>query len=249
MKFFGLCVIVMLSSSGFTSFVSAGLILDTYASGTPTPDSIESFAMTDFAFTSQDGTSRVSSISSPLGGSLTFVDGNNAALPLTHYRTRNGGWWNNGETSGYDVFTTTQSWLTILFPENSFAFSFNVGPNFDSDRNHAWIKATVSNGEGISSRYWFNASSNNAPGFDIYASRNVGGCSTITSITIEPNYRGKGNLSINQGNCNTASGSSSVPEPSSIVLLLIGLMGFALTQIKKKRVRSAMRLVPLNPRS
>jgi hypothetical protein len=58
------------------------------------------------------------------------------------------------------------------------------------------------------------------PGFGIYADNSDGSCSTLTSVTIEPDYWGVGNFSLSQGSCTT-----SVPEPTSLALLALGLLG------------------------
>ncbi|NOX91048.1 MAG: PEP-CTERM sorting domain-containing protein, partial [Gammaproteobacteria bacterium] len=117
--------------------------------------------------------------------------------------------------------TTSNYLITILLPENTRAFSFSVGANLGSTGNNAWLTATETSGLGIDSKYWFNVSRNNTPGFGIYADNSNGSCSAIASVTIDPEYWGTGNFSINQDSCAT-----SVPEPSSVALLALGLLGF-----------------------
>ena len=208
---------------GLISPASATLILDTYTSGTATPTTIGAYAMTDFAVTNGgagiDGTTTTSA-ASPISGAVNFVDKDNNPLALSRHLADGTGWWINGEAGDYDIFTTGQHLVTILLPENTRAFSFNVGANLGSSGNNAWLTATESSGSGIDSKYWFNVNRTNTPGFAIHTDNNGGLCTAITSVTIEPDYWGAGNFSINQDSCST-----SVPEPSSILLLGLGLLG------------------------
>ncbi|MFQ5487264.1 MAG: PEP-CTERM sorting domain-containing protein [Gammaproteobacteria bacterium] len=223
-KYIYAIVLCALTSLGLSSQAFATLILDTYASGTATPTTIGGYTMTDFAITNGgagiEGTTTTSA-ASPISGSLNFVDKNSNPLALTRRLADNVSWWVNGEASDYDIFTTDQHLVTILLPENTRAFSFNVGANLGSASDNAWLTATESSGSGINNKYWFNVSSSNTPGFGIHTNNSDGVCSVITSVTIEPDYWGAGNFSINQDSCST-----SVPEPSSVALLGLGLFGF-----------------------
>jgi len=215
------------TSLGLSSQASASLILDSYASGTATPTTIGGYAMTDFAVTNGMGGSTTNVIS-PISGSLNFLDQNNSPLGMSRRLADDVNWWNNGEASDYDIYTTSNYLITILLPENTRAFSFSVGANLGSTNNNAWLTATESSGLGIDNQYWFNVNRDNTPGFGIYADNNNGGCSAITSVTIDPEYWGVGNFSINQDRCAT----TSVPEPSSVALLALGLLGFSLFRRK-----------------
>lgn len=215
-----------LTSLGLSSQTSASLILNTYASGTATPSTIGGYTMTDFAVDNGMGGSTIN-IMSPISGSLNFLDQNNNALALTRRLADDVNWWVNGEASDYDIYTTSNYLVTILLPENTRAFSFSVGANLGSSGNNAWLTAAESDGVGIDSEYWFNVNRNNTPGFGIYANNSNGSCSAITSVTIDPEYWGMGNFSINQDRCAT-----SVPEPSSIALLALSLLGFSLFRRK-----------------
>jgi len=230
-KLLRLTLLLVLFTGGIAAPAAAALILKSYDSDTPTPETIGGYAMSDFAFTRVNGRSSVSSVLSPSGDSLNFVDAANNVLSLTHNSANRVGWWRNGEANDYNVFTTDENLITILLPENTFAFSFNVGAKFRNRGDNAWLLATETIGPGISNKYRFNVGKFNTPGFGIYAANNGGTCSALSSVTIEPDYWGVGNFSINQGSCGPAS-SSSVPEPSSIVLLLMGAMGFGLVRWK-----------------
>jgi len=211
---------------GLSSQASAVLILDTHASGTATPATIGGYAMTDFAITNGMGGS-TTNVMSPISGSLNFLDQNSNPLGMTRRLADDVTWWNNGEASDYDIYTTNNYLITILLPENTRAFSFSVGANLGSTGNNAWLTAAESSGQGIDSQHWFNVSRNNTPSFGIHAGNSNGGCSAITSVTIDPEYWGVGNFSINQDRCAT-----SVPEPSSVALLALGLLGFSVFRRK-----------------
>jgi len=215
-------VVTLLSTHAF-----AGLILETYDSGAETPDTIGGYAMTDFAFI--NGTGSTSTVASPISGSVTFVDSHNNDLLLNENRANLVSWWNNGETSDrdYDIYTTTVNWIKIILPENTRAFSFNVGADMSASRNNAWLRASELGGGAGVGQSWFNVSGSNTPGFGIYADSSNNSCSAITSVIIDPADWGVGNFSINQSECAT------VPEPSSISLLALSLLG--LGALRKKR--------------
>ncbi len=141
-------------------------------------------------------------------------------------QANNVSWWNNGEAFDYDVFLTGENLITILLPENTRAFSFNVGANLSSTSINAWMTAEESTGSGVS-KSWFNVNRDNTPGFGIYADNSNGGCSALTSVTIDPVFWGFGNFSINQSSCR------SVPESSSMYLLAIGLFGLLFVARRK----------------
>lgn len=209
---------------------SASLILESYASGTATPTTIGGYGMTDFAISNTGNIgSTTTSVASPISGSLYFLDDSSDPLALTRNLADNVSWWNNGESNDYDIFTTDQHLVTLLLPANTFAFSFTVGANVGSTGDNAWLTATETDGQGISSLYRFNVNRDNTPSFGIYADNSNGTCSMLSSVTIEPDYWGAGNFSINQGECTT-----SVPEPPSLALLVWGLFGFSAARLYRK---------------
>lgn len=211
---------------GLTSGAQAA-VLESYTSGTATPTTLGVYTMTDFGVTGVGGT--VSSLSSPItgGGILGFVDRDGIATNMVRTTADSVSWWNNGEATNNDVFLTGLSLVTIMLPENTRAFSFNVGADLSSTGNNAWLSAMESTGSGVA-RTWFNVSRTNTPGFGIYADNSAGGCASLTSVTIDPVFWGFGNFSINQDSCST-----SVPEASSIYLLAIGLLGLLVVARRK----------------
>ena len=194
---------------GFVSSTAQAAVLEQYTTGTATPTTIGSFDMTDFALgTAGTATSY---------GSLNFVDQYGNPEPMVRSTADSTSWWNNGETGDYDVFLTGEHLITILLPENTRAFSFNVGADVSSTGMNAWLTAEETTGSGVS-KSWFNVNRNNTPGFGIYA--DCSDCSSaITSVTIDPVFWGFGNFSINQDTC------TSVPESSSVILFGLGLLG------------------------
>jgi len=210
----------------FASTANAGLILEQYGSNTPTPDTIGGYAMTDFAVVNDTQTGDTSSVNAPINGSLTFTDAGGATLDMSRGLADSTSWWVNGETNDYDIFTTSVNWVTILLPENTRAFSFNVGSNMSA---RGWLTATELDGSGIENKHYFGLGANNTPGFGIYADNSQGQCSAITSVTIDPFEWGMGNFSINNDPCST-----SVPEPTTVALLGLGLVGLLFTRRKPK---------------
>ena len=217
-----------LTSLGLSPQASATLILEQYASGAQTPNTLGGYEMTDFAITNGAG-GTTTSISSPINGSLDFTDRNGIAANMSRDLANSADWWINGESSDYDIFTTDKHLITLILPEDTVAFSFNVGADVGGSGNNAWLTATETDGSGIDSKHWFNVNRTNTPGFGLYTDNNQGSCSTISSVTIDPLLWGFGNFSINQGGC-----AASVPAPSAIALLSLGLLGLGALQRKNK---------------
>ncbi len=217
---------VLLVSYFFASYANASLVLERYGSGA-TPSTMGGYELTDFSFL-EPGLS-TSSIASPLGGSLSIEDINGNALALTEDTAHDIGWWLNGESQNYNAYTTDVSWIKIILPENTLAFSFNVGADLGNGRG--WLNATDSMGVGLGKEY-FDVNRQYTPGFGIYADNShatAGNCSYVSSVIIDPDYWGVGNFSIAQGSCVT-----NVPEPSIIALMGLGLLGFGMVKRKRK---------------
>jgi hypothetical protein len=203
---------------------SAGLIsLESYASGVSTPSVIGGYTMTDFAVTNAALTGATSSLNSPISGSIEFQDRYNNSLDMTRRLADSTSWWQNGESTDYDIFTTGEHLIRIILPENTRAFSFNVGADLGSTGNNAWLTAegySQTNGNVNNlGRDYFNVNRTNTPGFGIHASNDNGSCGVISSVVIDPEFWGIGNFSINQSACVT-----DVPEPATLGLLGLGLV-------------------------
>ena len=198
---------------------NANLILEQYASGTPTPETIGGYTMTDFDVVNDSTVGNTSTVATPFGDSLTFTDDHAAVLDLSRGLADSTTWWVNGESSDYDIFTTGVHWVTILLPTNTRAFSFNVGANMNAG---AWLSATETDSSGNLAKYNFSVGPDNTPGFGIYTDNSTGECSALTSVTIEPLEWGVGNFSINNDPC------VSVPEPPTGLLFGLGITGLLL---------------------
>ncbi|RZV53501.1 MAG: PEP-CTERM sorting domain-containing protein, partial [Pseudomonadales bacterium] len=216
----------------FATQANAGLMLDTgnpYASNTPTPGEIGGYTMTDFALTNLGDLGALTTsvtLPSPLSGEIQFkgkaTDPNAAAPDLDMMRETadTTGWWVNGEDHNYDIFTTNVNWVELVLPENTRAFSFNVGASFNGWGWMVGFNDGASKHDIYSS---FNVSSTNTPGFGVYADNSDGSCGSISSVIIDPSDWGVGNFSINVGEC-----TASVPEPGVLSLLAVGLFGLGL---------------------
>ncbi len=241
--FKNLSISVALTAFLMSTNVFAGLVLEKYSGGANS--TYGGFSMTDFdyskAFTGYG--ELTNTVSSPLSGSLRFVDSNGDDLSLGHYTTESADtndsnndsndsgdlhWWKSSEEgSNYDIYTTQEHWVTMLLPEDTYAFSFNVGANKNA---RGWLMADAFDGSEISRTDNFSINPNNSPGFAIYS--DAQSCSAIKSITVEPPFLwGLGNFSIHQdkNRCGT------VPEPSILALLSFGLIGVGLARRRMKK--------------
>jgi len=212
--------VAMTAAVVMSAQANAGLMLETYGSGAATPEIIGGYAMTDFAVT--NGVGGVSSTTtSPLGGSLEFKDHNGDALDMNRGLANSTNWWMNGEATDNDIFTTGVHWVEIFLPENTRAFSFNVGASFSG---RGWLEASE-DGVHALDRTNFLVSASNTPGFGIYADNSGGECGSISSVIIDPSQWGVGNFSINQSECVTE-----VPEPGALGLIGLGVLGLGLAR-------------------
>jgi len=96
---------------------------------------------------------------------------------------------------------------------------FNVGADLENTDNNAWIAAKETVEPGIDSI---------DTGFENYADNSNDSCSPQSPIAAKPGYSGIGNFSGKQGSC------AKVPEPSSLALLALGVIGLGFTHRKNK---------------
>jgi len=205
---------------------NASLVLESYGANA-TPVTIGGYEMTDFAYV-EPGLP-TSSVNSPLGGILSFEDVNGNAIALTEDSANDIGWWVNAEGSDYNTYTTSVSWIKILLPANTLAFSFNVGAVYNNASG--WLDAAASDSTVLGHNN-FTVNNTYTPGFGIYSDNSnttAANCSYVSSVIIDPDHWGVGNFSIAQGSC-----SNTVPEPSIFALMSLGLIGFGLVKRKRK---------------
>jgi hypothetical protein len=217
--------ILTISSNAF-----AGLMLETYSSGAAAPNNIGGYEMTDFSLNLSDGLS--SSVTSPISGEILFRDNNGNSIDLTRDSADDLWWWNNGESVDNNTYTTADyHWIELVLPENTRAFSFNIGANMNAG---GWLEGIEDDSNGNILHHNFGLiGQNNTPGFGIYATNDNGGgnCSAISSVIVDPTFLwGVGNFSINQDACST-----SVPEPSILALFSIGALGISLATFTRRK--------------
>jgi len=210
----------MLTAIGMSTQLSASLILDSYPSGVENPTTLGSHTMTAFDFVT--GAASVDRVASPISGEVLFKRENGTALDLDRSTAGVTPWW--ASSDDYNIFTTSEHWITLLLPANTYAFSFNVGANQSAS---GWLKAEAYDGSVINKTTFSGFGNSSAPGFGVYSDNSS--CSAIKSITVEPPFIwGVGNFAISQSDC-----TNSVPEPSIIALFAAGLFGIGLTRRRK----------------
>jgi len=211
--------LLLLTLVGLSTPLSASLLYHTYPSGAATPTIVGGYTVT--AFDKTVGAENVDRVASPInGGEVRFQDRYGDDMFLYRNEASNYSWWNNiGE---YNVFTTTESWITLLMPANTYAFSFNVGANHAGASG--WLTAEAHDGSVLTRETFSGFGNDIAPGFGV-SSEGLS-CSAIKSITVDPTFIwGVGNFAINQGNCE-----NTVPEPSGLLLFGMGLLGITLVR-------------------
>lgn len=221
---------------GLVSSVSlAGVIsVEQYASGTN--DASESGVLGGYTMSRFDmiaANPAIDTLLSPVDGSVLGITSNDADGKVTVEvagddtgASLDPQWWTNYSGYDYNIFTTNTNRITLILPENTLAFAFNVGAN---QPGTAWFKAW--NQDGVRDYYSGNFNvggyGNQTPGYGLYAENSnttAGQCNYIKKVVVDPTFIwGIGNFSIAQdtsGNCSTE-----VSEPGTLALFGMGLIG------------------------
>jgi len=195
------CVLLL----GYVTQAKAGIIGQALGTAAP-PSTLGGFTMTPFAADGSPLFSDVTTLSTPLGGTLTFDAGMN-------HRQIGSGWatWSHGYT-GDVYFSNGRTSGTMTLAPGVGAFDFYAEPNpFQSFT----ITATDSSGATVTQTV---SGSGGASGYGFYTTDSA----TISSVSISSSVDyAVGEFAV------AAAGVTAVPEPASCTMLALGALSMA----------------------
>jgi hypothetical protein len=218
---------LLLAGAALAATGSATAASVSVATGTGAPPTaLGPFTLTPFPDDPSGPFTSVSSLPSPLGGSLSF------SPDVSHRTVAGGGWltWSQGSPVGLDVYQSS-SMLTLELPEQTTAFHFYAQPNLSEDPSYN-ITATHEDGTFLSLDV---DGGGGATGFGFYVTDN----SFLTSIIITADPEAQG-FAIGQFQIAGPLGpGGEVPEPGTVLAGALVAAAAAFPVIRRRRHAAA----------
>ncbi len=215
-------MVVGLSIVSWSQGANATIMATDLGIGAP-PATLGGFAMTPFPDDPRPNAGSVSSVPSPLGGSVTFSDS------LTHVEI-SAGWltWSHGYTGDvyHTMSTGTPTSVTMTLPAETIAFYFYAEPNYFGVFN---ISAVAQNGTLLSVDVEGDSGAN---GFGFYSSDEMY-LTNITVTTEDESGMAIGEFGIAYYETHPTQDPEYIPEPGTLALFGLGLAGLGFARRRK----------------
>jgi hypothetical protein len=225
------------------STVSHGAIISSSVS--PNQATLGGYSMTEFVLPSANQS--LSSATSLNGDVVQFtaINASPAQSMIVGDNTNtNDAWWSGADDVFYYAEFSSVNWVELILPANTLAFALTLDSNVNAN---AWILGVGDDGSAVDtsgSSYTLLNDGNFSPTptFDItlrngvaesygfYADNSTGSCNTLSKVVIDPQYWGMGDFSIHVDD-----NACEVPEPGSLWLLMVGLVGGIALRLSRRR--------------